>query len=103
MGGWKKQALQVDFSARLCLVFHGASVSSDGNLPAHREIDKMLGLTAAAAASPPTVRARSRTATTGSCVESFQATLDAPGCLYPRNPGYRSPAQYRKEQLKSVA
>ena len=55
----KKQALRIDFSARLRLEFHGASVSSDGSLLAYRELDEKLGLTAAPA---PTARARSRPA-----------------------------------------
>ena len=63
------QIFSTDFSARLRLVSHVASASSDGSPPAYREIDEKLGFTVAVAASPPTKRAHSRTASYGSCVE----------------------------------
>ena len=46
MGEGKNDALRVTFDPRLRLEFHGASVTSDAGLVAHRELDEVFGLTA---------------------------------------------------------
>lgn len=46
MGEGKNDALRVDFDPLLRLEFHGASVTSDAGLVAHRSLDEVYGLTA---------------------------------------------------------
>jgi hypothetical protein len=46
MGEGKSDALRVEFDPRLRLEFHGASVTSDAGLLAHRNLDEVLKLTA---------------------------------------------------------
>ena len=46
MGEARKRPLRLHFDRRLKLEFHGARVSSDAGLPAYRELDEVLGLTA---------------------------------------------------------
>ncbi len=48
MGDRRNRALRVNFNPRILLEFHGARLSSDGGLLAHRELDERLGLTTTA-------------------------------------------------------
>ncbi len=48
MGEARKGALRVGFDSQIKLEFHGASVTADAGLVAHRELDEALGLTALA-------------------------------------------------------
>ena len=47
MGEARKDALRLDFDRRLKLEFHGTKVTSDGGLPAYRQLDAALNLTSA--------------------------------------------------------
>ena len=53
--------LRVDFDRRLRLQFHGARITSDAGLLAHRELDAALGLTDLAGASLSDGRRRKNT------------------------------------------
>ena len=45
MGDGEKAPLRVQFNPKVCLEFHGATITSDAGLLPIRELDEALGLT----------------------------------------------------------
>ena len=48
IGESNQDALRVEFAVQIRLDFHGAQATSDAGLPAYRELDETLDLTASA-------------------------------------------------------
>ena len=53
MGDGEKAPLRVQFNPKVCLEFHGATITSDAGLLPIRELDEALGLTDTADGLPP--------------------------------------------------